>query len=211
MEFCVFQPPIQYTPGSVVYPERTVDALLANWLDIGHTQAPSAPHPPNALDSDQTTFHPASTILRLSDMLRELGPECQGILRSSLVLAVLLSVDYCSTNLRDASTETSKSYLNYDPSKVLLLCSATNWLVLFQVVEEDHEPSLDGLLAQLAPEKGYSSLKDATEATIADLQKVSRSHLSVSSMIEAVAPPDWIMQAVARVGLGRSDAMASQN
>ncbi|VDD75739.1 unnamed protein product [Mesocestoides corti] len=197
------QPQVQYSVGHVVYPERTVDAMLATWIDIGRTHAPSTPHCPVTPTAEETVFHPAVAILRLSDILHDINTaeELPPGIRSSVTLAVLLSVDQCSADLQNAEDNV---YLNLDPSDILLLCSPANCLVLFRVItaESENEEKIKSLLQQLNPEHA-GSLTEAINAGIEDLSVLAYSRLSVSAMFQAIAPPDWVMQAVARTARGK--------
>ncbi|EUB56258.1 hypothetical protein EGR_08873 [Echinococcus granulosus] len=200
-------PPIQYSVGSIIYPEATIDALLSTWINESHLGTPSTLLLFESPTDTETAFHPALAIIRLSDVLQELtvseNPSCD--IHPSIALAVLLSIDQCSSKLSHNLKGGEKAFLNLDPAEITLLCSPANCLVIFRIADSEGDWNVKKVLLEL-----HSDHADSLEATInacmENLSKLVTTKVHLSALLQAIAPPDWIMQAGARSALEKANS-----
>ncbi|VDN99200.1 unnamed protein product [Rodentolepis nana] len=197
-------PPIQKSVGNLIYPQKTIDAMLSTWIDIGQTQVATTPTRTDA--ESEPVFHPAKAIIRLSDLLEEMlnsGEDCSGM-RPSLTLAILLSIDQCTANLPQGLDGDKKFFLNLDPSEILLLSSPANCLVIFRIVDCEGDWNIQRLLQELYPGNS-DSLEVAMKACFESLSEAARTKLHLHVLLEAIAPPDWVTQTMTRIALGKGE------
>nr|CDS33145.1 expressed conserved protein [Hymenolepis microstoma] len=196
--------PIQKNVGSLIYPEKTIDAMLSTWIDIGQTQAATTP---SRTDSEsEPVFHPAKAIIRLSDLLKEMvnSDEASSGMVPSLTLAILLSIDQCTANLPQSLDGDKKLFLNLNPSEILLLSSPANCLVIFRIVDSEGDWNIQRLLLELYPDNA-DSLEVAMKACFESLSEAARTKLRLYALLEAIAPPDWVIQTMTRIALGKGE------
>ncbi|KAM3173448.1 hypothetical protein ACTXT7_012475 [Hymenolepis weldensis] len=197
-------PPIQKTVGSLIYPEKTIESMLSTWIDIGQTQVATTPSRTDV--ESEPVFHPAMAIIRLSDLLEEMfksNEACSGM-RTSLALATLLSIDQCTANLPQSLDDDKKFFLDLNPSDVLLLSSVANCLVIFRIVDSEGDWNIQRLLLEMYPDNA-DSLEVAMNACFEDLSMVAKTKFYLPKLLEAVAPPDWVVQTIARIALGKGE------
>ena len=178
--------------------------MLETWNDVGQSEVTPNSNP---LSTSEPTFHPALAIIRLSDLLQELAkserPPC-GI-RTSIALAVLLSIDQCTRNLSQSSRSEQKVYLNLNPTEIILVCSPVNCLVIFEVADSEGDWNIQRLLLELY--RDYAdSLEVATNACIKDLSQTANRKMYLPALLEAIAPPDWIVQVMAIATLKKGES-----
>lgn len=196
--------PIQKNVGNLIYPEKTIDAMLSTWIDMGQTQVPTTP---SRTDFEfEPVFHPAKAIIRLSDLLKEMinsDGAGSGML-PSLTLAILLSIDQCTANLPQNVDGDKKLFLNLNPSEILLLSSPSNCLVIFRIVDSEGDWNIQRLLLELYPDNA-DSLEVVMKACFESLSEAARTKLRLYALLEAIAPPDWIIQTMTRIALGKGE------
>ncbi|KAM7533206.1 hypothetical protein Aperf_G00000119771 [Anoplocephala perfoliata] len=197
-------PPIQHSVGSLIYPQKTIDSMLATWIDIGQTQVSTTPT--GFGEVTEPVFHPAFAIIRLSDLLEEMfkSEEACQRMRPSLALAVLLSIDQCSANLPQSLEGNEKLFLNLNPAEIILLSSPANCLVIFRITDSEGDWNIQRLLLELYQENA-DSLQVAMKACFENLSKEAKTKLYLPTLLEAVAPPDWVVQTIARIALGKGE------
>nr|CDS21104.1 expressed conserved protein [Echinococcus granulosus] len=200
-------PPIQYSVGSIIYPEATIDALLSTWINESHLGTPSTLLLFESPTDTETAFHPALAIIRLSDVLQELtaseNPSCD--IHPSIALAVLLSIDQCSSKLSHNLKGGEKAFLNLDPAEITLLCSPANCLVIFRIADSEGDWNVKKVLLELHSDHA-DSLEAAINACMENLSQLVTTKVHLSALLQAIAPPDWIMQAGARSALEKANS-----
>uniref|UniRef100_A0A0X3NWV8 Uncharacterized protein n=1 Tax=Schistocephalus solidus TaxID=70667 RepID=A0A0X3NWV8_SCHSO len=194
-------PPLKLAAGSLIYPNRTLDAMLTGWLDTRSTVIDSGSdsewveRPPSLLDNE--FLHPALAIMRLSDLL----PEIASSLLASLSLAVLLSADYCSHRMPKC-TEADLG-LDFRPEQILFLSTPSNCMVIFrlQQVTADEANSIVQLLRVLGLEQ-CQNLAEALDECVKGLSSCVLSTPDfLPNLIRALSPPDWMALAISRITL----------
>ncbi|KAL5965511.1 hypothetical protein TSMEX_006777, partial [Taenia solium] len=206
-------PPIHYAAGNIIYPEATIDSMLSTWIDMSHLGTPSTSIMSECPTDTEPAFHPALAIIRLADVLEELAatgnPPC-GI-HPSITLAVLLSIDQCSSKLSHNLKGGEKAFLDLDPAKIILLCSPANCLVIFRIIDSEGEWNVQRLLLGLY--RDYAdSLEVAINACMDHLSQLATTRMHLSALLQAIAPPDWIIHAGVRSALERANsAIATGN
>lgn len=175
--------------------------MLSTWIDIGQTQVTSTPCRTDG--ETEPVFHPALAILRLSDLIQQIfkSEEARYAMRPSLVLAVLLSVDNCTANLPQ-NLEDKKFFLNLNPDEIILLSSPANCLVLFRISDSEGDWNIQRLLLEMYPDHA-DSLQVGVKACFDNLSEGAKKKLHIPALLEAVAPPDWVIETIARIVLGK--------
>ncbi|VDM34970.1 unnamed protein product [Hydatigera taeniaeformis] len=200
-------PPINYAVGNIVYPEATIDSMFSTWINMSHLGTPSTSLGPECPTDTEPAYHPALAILRLSDLLKELGTSKNppyGI-HPSITLAVLLSVDQCSSKLTQNLKEGEKAFLNLNPSEIILLCSPANCLVIFRIVDSESEWNVQRLLLVLY--RDYAdSMEVAINACMDNLSQLITTKMHLSALIQAIVPPDWIMHVGVRSAIEKANS-----
>ncbi|VDL93054.1 unnamed protein product [Schistocephalus solidus] len=195
------KPPLKLAAGSLIYPNRTLDAMLTGWLDTRSTVIDSGSDSewverlPSLLDNE--FLHPALAIMRLSDLL----PEIASSLLASLSLAVLLSADYCSHRMPKC-TEADLG-LDFRPEQILFLSTPSNCMVIFrlQQVTADEANSIVQLLRVLGLEQ-CQNLAEALDECVKGLSSCVLSTPDfLPNLIRALSPPDWMALAISRITL----------
>ncbi|VDK21337.1 unnamed protein product [Taenia asiatica] len=200
-------PTIHYAAGSMIYPEATVDSMLSTWIDMSHLGTPSTSIVSEYPTDTEPAFHPALAIIRLADVLEELaatGNPPYGI-HPSITLAVLLSIDQCSSKLSHNLKDGEKAFLDLDPAKIILLCSPANCLVIFRIIDSEGEWNVQRLLLGLY--RDYAdSLEVAINACMDNLSQLVTTRMHLSALLQAIAPPDWIIHASVRSALEKANS-----
>ncbi|KAL5104237.1 hypothetical protein TcWFU_003016 [Taenia crassiceps] len=200
-------PPIHYATANIIYPEATIDSMLSAWIDTSHLGTPSTSLASNYPTDTAPAFHPALAIIRLSDMLEELAASKSppfGI-HPSITLAVLLSIDQCSSKLSHNLEGGEKAFINLDPTKIILLCSPANCLVVFRIIDSEGEWNVQRLLLRMY--RDYAdSLEVAINACMDSLSQLVTTRMHLSALLQAIAPPDWVMQAGVRSAIEKANS-----
>ncbi|KAL7055834.1 hypothetical protein AAHC03_022970 [Spirometra sp. Aus1] len=193
-------PPLQFTAGSLIYPERTLDAMLTGWLDTRSTVL----HPGNESDASRTecpsleVLHPALAMMRLSD----LPPEAPSNLLASLSLAILLSAHYCSQQL--AKCTHADLELDCRPEQILLLSTPSNCMVIFRLQQTTSAEETNSFLPLLQT-LGLAQCQNLAEALEECVKRLSCFAPCTAdllpNLLRALSPPDWLALAISRISL----------
>ncbi|BHF82112.1 hypothetical protein SprV_0802524800 [Sparganum proliferum] len=196
-------PPLQFTAGSLIYPERTLDAMLTGWLDTRSTVL----YPGSESDTgraecpsleENEILHPALAMMRLSD----LPSEAPSNLLASLALALLLSAHYCSQQL--AKCTHADLELDCRPEQILLLSTPSNCMVIFRLQQTTSAEETNSFLPLLQT-LGLAQCQNLAEALEECVKRLSCFALStpnlLPNLLRALSPPDWLALAISRISL----------
>lgn len=181
--------------------------MLSTWIDMSHLGTPSTSFVSEYPADTEPAFHPALAIIRLSDIFEEINASKNppyGI-HPSITLAVLLSVDQCSSKLSHNLKGGEKAFLDLDPAKIILLCSPANCLVIFRITDSKGEWDVQRLLLSLY--RDYAdSLEVAINACMDNLSQLITTRIHLSALLQTIAPPDWIMHVGVRSALEKANS-----